>query len=216
MKIFTKKEILPIILIISAFGIGVFLYPDLPDKIPSHWNVKGEIDSWSGRNFGVFFFPVLTLAVYLLMLFVPLLDPLKKSYEKFAAPYFWLRTILVTFFILLYFYSLLAAMGEGPNINNLIIPAFSLLFVFLGLFLPKVKKNYFVGIRTPWTLASEEVWDKTHKIGGKAFLGAGILSFVGMVFPDYSFQIFISAVLAAAIFSFAVSYFIFRKIKESV
>jgi len=215
MRIITKKEILPIALIILALLVGLILYPDLPERMPSHWNAQGEIDSYSGKNFGVFFFPGLTLGIYLLMTLLPLIDPLKRNYAKFVLPYFWFRTIFVSFFVLLYFYTLGAALGTKMNINNFILPATSLLFIFIGLFLPKVKKNYFIGIKTPWTLHSEEVWDKTHQFSGKLFVAAGIIALTGSIFPDYSFLIFMVAVLSAAFGSLACSYFIHRRLKES-
>jgi uncharacterized membrane protein len=212
MKIFTKKEVLPIALIILTFMVGVLLYPDLPERMPTHWNAQGEIDAWSGKNFAVFFLPIVILATYLLITFIPLIDPLKRNYPKFYFPYFCFRTVLVVFFVLLYFYTLWAALGTKLNINFLIIPAFSVLFIVIGLFLPKVKKNYFVGIRTPWTIHSEEVWDKTHQFGGKFFIAGGIIALISLLFPKYSLSIFITAVLLAAFIPVIYSYFAFRKI----
>ncbi len=212
---FTRKELLPVALIVFAFIIGLVLYPELPEQIPSHWNARGEVDAWSGKTFGVLFLPAIALGVYLLMTFLPLIDPLKKNYARFALPYYWLRTIMVLFLVLLYLYSLGMALGTEFNINYFILPAFSILFISIGLVLPKVKKNYFVGIRTPWTLHSEEVWDKTHRFGGKLFVVAGLVALVGLVFPNLSFSIFIAAVLAAALLSLVYSYFAYRKIKES-
>ena len=103
MKIFTKKEILPISLIVLAFIVGMYLYPSLPDKVPSHWNAQGEIDSWRSKDFAVLFFPILILAIYLLMIFVPLIDPLKKNYPSFAKAYFFFRTLFVLFFVTFFF-----------------------------------------------------------------------------------------------------------------
>ncbi|MFH1841464.1 MAG: SdpI family protein [Candidatus Nealsonbacteria bacterium] len=211
--LFTKKEFLPIFLIILAFIVGFYLYPQLPEKIPSHWNAKGEIDSWSNRNFGVLFFPGITLAVYLFMLFIPLIDPLKKNYQKFSIPYYWFRVIFVVFFVSLYFYTLYAALGTNFNINYFIIPAISILFVVLGIFMPKIKKNYFVGIRTPWTLHSEEVWNVTHKFSGKIFITAGLISCLGLFFSEYTFLIVMAAILSAAFISVIYSYFAFKKIE---
>lgn len=91
MKIISKKEILPIALIIVAFIVGLLLYPDLPERMPSHWNAQGEVDAWSSKNFSVFFFPGLTLGFYLLMTFIPLIDPLRKNYARFRMTYFWFR-----------------------------------------------------------------------------------------------------------------------------
>ncbi|MFH1462292.1 MAG: SdpI family protein [bacterium] len=211
MKVFTRKEILPISLIALAYIIGVSCYSCLPEMMPAHWNYHGEVDDWSSKNFTIFFFPSLALSIYLLMLFIPKIDPLRKNYPKFSLSYFWFRVILVLFFVSLYLYTLAAGAGFKMNINYFIVPLISLLFIFIGLFLPKIKKNYFVGIRTPWTIHSEEVWDKTHKMAGRLFVGAGIISLFSLFFPDYAFQIFMASVLAAALGSIVYSYFIFRK-----
>jgi len=212
MKIITKKEILPIALILLAFIVGSFLYFQLPDKMPSHWNAQGQVDAWSSKNFGVFFFPGITLGIYFLITFIPLIDPLRRNYPKFAIAYFWFRTLFVLFFVLLYFYTLWVALGTKLNINYFIIPAFSVLFILIGIFLPKVRKNYFVGIRTPWTIHSEEVWDKTHQFSGKVFVAAGAISLAGLLFPEYCFLILMAAILSATFISVIYSYFVFRKI----
>ena len=212
MKVITKKEILPISLIILAFIVGSFLYTQLPDKIPSHWNIEGEIDAWASKNFGVFFFPGITLGLYLLMTFIPLIDPLRKNYPKFRIPYFWFRTIFVLFFVSLYFYTLWVALGTKLNINYFVIPALSVLFILIGIFLPRVRKNYFVGIKTPWTIHSEEVWEKTHQFSGKVFIVAGLISLIILFLPGYSFSVLIAVILSAAFIPVIYSYFVFRKI----
>ncbi len=213
MKVFSKKEILPVALVVVAFIVGLLLYPDLPETMPSHWNAQGEVDAWSSKNFSVFFFPGLTLGVYLLMTFIPLVDPLRKNYAKFRMAYFWFRTIFIVFFVSLYFYTLWVGLGSEFNINYFILPATSALFILIGMFLPKIRKNYFVGIRTPWTIHSEEVWDKTHQFSGKLFVIAGMIALASIFFPKYSFLIFMAVILSAAVLSTASSYFIFRKVK---
>lgn len=209
---FKKREILPLTLIIIAFLAGALLYSSLPEKLPTHWNAQREVDDWAGKNFAVLFFPLLTLGMYLLMIFLPRIDPLRKNYPRFAATYFCIRSILVIFFVALYLFTLSAALGVKLNINYFIVPILSLLFVVIGIFLPKIKKNYFVGIKTPWTLHSEETWNKTHQVAGKIFIAAGLISLLGLVFFKYVFWIVIFSAGGAAAFSFVYSYFVFRKI----
>jgi uncharacterized membrane protein len=213
MKTLTKKEILPLILIVISFAVGIVLYPELPDKVPSHWNIRGEVDSWSSRNFAILFAPILTLIVYLLMTFLPLIDPLRRNYNHFVIPYFWFRTSFVIFFTLLNLYVLWSGLGFNLKINYFIIPVLSAFFIVIGLFLPKAKKNYFVGIRTPWTIHSERVWDKTHQFSGKLFVIVGIIALLGLFLPSFAFIIFISSVSVAALISIVYSYFIFREIE---
>ena len=214
MKILSKKEIIPISLIILAFVLGFYFYSKLPDQIPGHWDYKGEIDAYTSKDFAIFFYPSLTLGLYLLLSFIPLIDPLRKNYASFAQYYFIFRLIFVCFFLSLYFYSLWASFGTEININYFIIPLLSFLFIFLGLFMPKIKKNYFVGIRNPWTIHSEKVWDKTHQFGGKLFIGAGIISILSLLSPCYSFFIFLTAVILAGLIANVYSYLIFRKLEK--
>ena len=208
----TKKEIVPLMVVFFMFVAAVSFYkaPCLPSQLPTHWNANGQIDGYAGKNFVLFFFPALTFGLYLLMTFLPLLDPLKKNYKDFALTYFFIRFILVLFFAFLYFYTLWAAIANPPKINYLIIPFMSLLFIVLGLAMPKIKKNYFVGIRTPWTLHSETVWNKTHKFGGFTFLAAGIVSFFSIFLGQFSFLFFILAISVGGLLPVVYSYIAFR------
>ncbi|MDD5144740.1 MAG: SdpI family protein [Candidatus Pacebacteria bacterium] len=212
MGFFAKKEILPLSLIFTVILVTAIFYPVLPEKVPSHWNIEGEVDSWSSKNFTVLFFPSLVLGLYLLMTLLPKIDPLKENYLKFIGSFFWLKVIFVAFFSLLYFYTLWAASGNAFSINNLIIPAVSFLFVTLGFFLPKTKRNYFVGIRTPWTLSSDEVWDKTHRFSRKVFIAGGLTIFLGVFFKDLTPWFFLATILLAVLFPIIYSYLVFHKI----
>ncbi len=214
MKIFTKKEILPIFIILMMLIIAGSLWdaPCLPDRMPSHWNAAGEVDGWSSKNFTLLFAPLLALGIYLLMLFLPKLDPLRKNYVKFVWPYYVMRLAIIVFLALLYLYMIMAGLGYKVNINYFLIPLFGFMFIAIGLAMPKIKKNYFVGIRTPWTLQSDEVWEKTHQFGGKAFVAAGILTLPAVFFGEIGFWIFISLVLLASFGSMGYSYFVYRRL----
>ncbi|MBM4177203.1 SdpI family protein [Candidatus Gribaldobacteria bacterium] len=216
MKIgFAKKEIAPlfIILLMVIIAFGLYQAPCTPDKLPTHWNQQGEIDAYSSKNFALFFFPVLTLAMYLLMTFLPFIDPLRKNYQQFSLAYFLIRFVLVLFFAFLYFYTLWAGIYGAPKINYLIIPLISLLLITLGFLMPKIKKNYFVGIRTPWTLQSEDVWQKTHQFASKTFILTGILSFLTIFTKESAFGFFLAIILVGAFVPVVYSYFIFKKLK---
>ena len=141
-------------------AIGFYNTSCLPDKLPTHWNAQGEIDGYSSKNFVLFFYPAITLFLYLLLIFLPAIDPLRKNYEKFKTPYYFIRLILVIFFAALFFVSIAAGYGLKWDIKYLIIPLISLMFITFGIFMPKIKQNWFVGIKTPWTLGSKEVWEK--------------------------------------------------------
>lgn len=216
MKLSNFKELIPLAVIILVFvwGVALFKAPCLPDKIPSHWNLKGEIDGYMSRNFAAFFMPCLLLAMYLLLTFLPFIDPLKENYKYFATSYFIVKAALVVFLGVLYIFSLLIGLGfTAIKINHVVIPAISLLFFIIGLVLPNVKRNYFFGVRTPWALHSDIVWQKTHKFSSKVFMALGVLTLFTVFAGDWSFWIFMFVVLSGILISFAQSYWAFKKIK---
>ncbi len=214
MKI-TKKEIAPIVVIIimAIFAASLYTAPCI-SRVPTHWNAQGQIDGWSSKTFAALFFPLLTIAIYLLMLVLPKIDPLKENYQYFEKQYYFIRLILVLFMAGIYIFTFFSAMGFRFNIMYFMVPFLSALFVVLGIFLPKLKKNYFVGIRTPWTLQSDEVWIKTHKFGAKCFIAAGVLGlFTVFLKSELAFWVFIIVMIIAALLPVVYSYFIYRKLQ---
>jgi len=175
MKLYTKKEIIPIILILAIAALGIYFFPQLPDRVPSHWNVYGQIDGWMSKTFFVWFFPALMAALYLLLSFIPLMDPLKTNIELFAHGYFWFKLIFILFLGGLFGLTIYAGLGHQVDIGRFVLLGIAVMFFFLGLLIPEIKRNYTIGIRLPWTLHSEAVWEKTHKFGGKLFVALAIL-----------------------------------------
>ncbi len=213
-KIFTKKEIAPIVVIIimGIFAVSLYTAPCI-SRVPTHWNAQGQIDGWSSKTFAALFFPLLTVAIYLLMLFLPKIDPLKDNYQYFEKQYYFIRLILVLFLVGIYILTFFSAIGYRFNIMYFMVPLLSALFIVLGIFLPKVKKNYFVGIRTPWILQSDEVWIKTHKFAGKTMIAGGILGIFCVFLGNSAFGAFIALMIIAALLPVVYSYFVYRKLQ---
>jgi uncharacterized membrane protein len=213
-KLFTIKEFLPIVLIIFSIIVGFLIYPLLPQEIPTHWNARGMVDNLMNKNLAVLFFPLLTFSVYLLMTFIPFIDPYKRNYLKFADHYFWFKTATVIFLILIYFFSLWVARGVTIDVAYFVVPVVSAFISYIGFFFTKVKRNYFVGIRTPWTLYSEKVWDKTHDLGGRVMVVAAVISLLSLLNIKYAFVIFTSVIIIAVCIPIVYSYFFFKKEKK--
>lgn len=214
MKI-AKKEIMPIFVIImmGIFAASLYMAPCIT-KVPTHWNAAGQIDGYSSKTFAVLFFPLLTVAVYLLMLFLPKADPLKENYQYFEKEYYFIRLILVLFMAGMFFFTFLSAMGYRLNITYFMVPFLSLFFILVGAFMPKIKKNWFVGIRTPWTLQSDEVWIKTHKFAGKTMIVGGTMAFFTIFLSsEIAFAFFITIVLISALLPVLYSYLLYRKLE---
>lgn len=214
-KLITKKEIIPILIILLTLVVILALYSKLPSRVPSHWNFQGKVDGYSSKNFTAFFFPGLIIFIYLLMTFLPFIDPLRKNVEASAEAYFWLRAMFVGFFSLLYFNILYAGIagGEKFSINLTFLPVLGLLFIGIGFLLPKFKRNYFIGIRTPWTLNSDVVWEKTHQRAKNLFIAAGVVLILGSLIKNLGIWLLI-IMLIFLLWPIIDSYFIYRKEKK--
>lgn len=179
-----KWSILVIVLNLMVMG---WFWSQLPSdaRIPSHWNIHNEIDGWMSRNGSLVFGTVLTLGMFLLMYFLPLYSPKYKVYEeRFESILPGLTFVLVLFFALINVYMLyLAWAGITRPTFQLIFVLMGLLFIFLGNLLPKVPKNFFIGVKTPWTLSSDEVWQRTHRLAGYLFVISGLILIVKAFVP---------------------------------
>ncbi|MGH4051549.1 MAG: SdpI family protein [Clostridium sp.] len=193
--------------------MGMFFYSSLPSRVPIHWNSQGQIDGYGSKFLGTFAIPLVNLAIYLLFLALPYIDPKRKNYESFQSTYQYLKYLLIIFFLGLEMTTLLIATGVVDNTPVLIQVSISLLFILLGNVMGRFKPNYFVGIKTPWTLANEQVWRKTHRIAGPVWVIGGILNVLlavtGLNFNGMAFIIIIAVIV---IVPTAYSYIIYQKI----
>jgi uncharacterized membrane protein len=182
--------------------------------LATHWNAAGEVDGYGSTFMGLYFLPILTMGISLLLVFLPGIDPMKANIETFRSDYN--RFILVFAGFMYYIYSLSLAwnLGWHFSMNAAIAPAFGLFFVLTGMMVRKAKRNFFIGIRTPWTLANDVVWDKTHQLGGKLFIGAGLLTAATVFYPSISMTVLMVTVIGAAVISLVYSYVEFKRIEN--
>jgi uncharacterized membrane protein len=188
-------------------------------KVPFHWNIKNEIDGWTGKTFGLWWGIGINFVMFLLIYLMHWYSPWYKKYsERFEKVLPALTLTLITCFSVLSLYSLAIAKWGDLQGMNIIMVLIGLLFIFLGNLLPKVPKNFFVGIRTPWTLADESVWDRTHRLGGMLYVIAGVLMLVkGFLLAGNSvFQIG-SAIIALALLLYPLvySFIIYKKLGKA-
>ncbi len=170
-----KSEIISIVLILIAIILSFYFYSRFPLEVPMHWNIAGEVDGYGSRGVAAFLIPVVILAMYLLFLFLPAVDPKKDRYEEFRKTYHVFKSLIIFFMFVLYVSTSLSAIGYYINIGMVAPVMIGALFIAIGNYMSKIKTNWFLGIRTPWTLSSEEVWNKTHRFGGRAFIFGGFL-----------------------------------------
>ena len=207
-----KEHIIIFALIILIFAISSYFYPAFPEKIASHWNAKGNADSYSSKG-TIFLIPIIALALIVLFLIIPKIDPLKQNIKKFEKYYLWFIVVFILFMFLIQLQIILWNLSIGISPNIIFPIGIAILFFYVSVLLKHTKRNWFIGIRTPWTLSNDKVWDKTHKLGSQLFLISGILSFIGIFFSQYAWLFIIIPVLAFTILLVVYSYLIYRKMK---
>jgi len=206
-----KGEKIALSIIVLSFIIAVCSYPYMPEKMAIHWNAKGNVDSYGSRFEGLFFLPFLLAGLFLLFMAIPKIDPMKYNIEDFRKYY---DNFIVLFFIFLlsvYLWSILWNFGVEIRINAVIPVGVGILFFYIGILLENAKRNWFIGIRTPWTLSSEDVWNRTHKIGGKLFKVLGLVVIFGIFFQKYVLFFFLVPLLLVAGYLVVYSYFEYQK-----
>jgi len=198
-------------IILLSFVLAIYLYPQMPERMASHWNTKGEVDGYMCKFWGLFLMPIILLCLFLLFILIPKIDPLKENIAKFRK-YFDGFIVLITLFLFyIYLLSIAWNLGKRFNMGQMMMPALGMLFYYCGILTENAKRNWFIGIKTPWTLSSERVWDKTHKIGGKLFKAAGLIAFLGIFFPNYAFYFILVPALLVAFYTIIYSYFEYQK-----
>jgi uncharacterized membrane protein len=199
------------LILLSIFYIVAFIfYPQMPGQMASHWNAQGVVDGYTSKFLGVFLFPFIATGLALLFIAIPAIDPLKSNIQKFRKYYDWFVVLFLLFLQYIYVLTLLWNKNASFDMIQAFLPAMGILFFYIGIMVQNAKRNYMVGIRTPWTLANEEVWDKTHRLGGKLFMGAGVLAALGAIWPKYALVFILVPVLAVTLVTMIYSYANYR------
>jgi uncharacterized membrane protein len=205
--------IIVLVLIIGATLAGVFLWKQLPDPMASHWDVNDQVNGYMSRFWGVFMMPLVLLGMFLIFLVIPQIDPLKANIAQFRGPFNLFIAFMVGFMAFVHVLTLLWNLGYTSfGIGDAILPAMGLLFIVVGSLLRKAKRNFFIGIRTPWTLSSDYVWDKTHKLGSVLFMLSGVLAVIGGFFGGMvAFWMLMVPLLGSTVFLFVYSYVLYQR-----
>ncbi len=201
------------ILVIINIIIGIWAYPRLPEQVPSHWNLAGQVDGYSGALTGAFLLPLITLGVYILFWIIPRIDPQKANYLKMGRVFWIVSTTLVAFLSLMYWGTIAVALGYLETLPRWYFSGIGIIFILLGNYFGKIKFNYTFGIRTPWTLANEEVWAKTHRFAGPIWIVGGILMALAGVLPAaWTEPLFGIVIVLIAVVPMAYSYLVYRRL----
>ncbi len=173
MNKYLKESVLWAFLILPYIYL-IKIWDQLPDKVPTHFNIEGNADDWSSKTTFLFISGALGIGIYFLMLIIPVLDP-KNKIQQMGEKYYILRFTITFFISLLTIYLLHISNTSSLKNPNILFALIGMLFAILGNYFQTVRPNYFIGIRTPWTLENEQVWRKTHQLGGRLWMAGGIL-----------------------------------------
>src|SRR3989344_6087341 len=164
-------------MVLATFVAGALVYPHLPLIAASHWDAAGNVNGTMPRFWAAFLLPLISLGLWGVWVLLPRIDPIAPGFKSFRYAYDFFWIMLTAFLSYVYALTLWANFDPNTDIAHLITPAIALIFVTLGALLPLIKRNWFIGIRTPWTISSDLVWDKTHRIGSWLFMLAGLVTF---------------------------------------
>jgi uncharacterized membrane protein len=210
----TRTTTIVVLLMIAAATLaGVVLWNRLPDPMASHWNVNDQVDGYISKFWGVFLMPLVTVGMLLLFLLIPNIDPLKANIAQFRETFNLFITLIVAFMIYIYILSLRWNVGYTDlGMSQAMLPAMGVLFIFIGYLLRKAKRNFFIGIRTPWTLSSDRVWDETHRLGAVLFMISGVLAIIGSLFGgELAFWFLFVPIIGSTLITLVYSYVLYQR-----
>ncbi len=198
-------------LVLLSFILSIYFYPQVPDQMATHWDSQGEVNGYMSKFWGTFFMPLLITGLVILFLVIPKIDPRKENIEMFRKHYEGFRLVLIIFLVLVHLHILLWNTGTQISPNAVIPLGIGLLFYYAGVLTENAEQNWFIGIRTPWTLSSENVWKRTNCLGGKLFRIAGITAFSGVFFPEYAIYFILVPAVIVVVITVVYSYLEYKK-----
>jgi uncharacterized membrane protein len=198
-------------IILLSFAAGIAIYPHMPEMMASHWDAAGNVNGYMSRFWGVFLMPFISIAVLVLLMVLPRIDPMRENIEKFRKYFDWFIVLISAFLFYIYLITLLWNSGYELDMTRYMVPAMAVLFFYVGVLVSNAKRNWTIGIRTPWTMSSEIVWEKTHKLGGALLKASAAVSLLGLLSHDYAFWFTIVPIIGVSIYLFFYSYLLYKK-----
>lgn len=213
--------IVALLIIFTQIVIALVTYPFLPDQVPSHWNAAGQINSYMPKLVNAILWPGTSIGIYILVRGLLALGPALGTTRASARNNLntaknvanLIVVAVMAFMLVLQIVTTSIAFGIPLDIMFIVNLCVSVLFIFIGNYMGKVRRNFYVGIRTPWTLVNDEVWNRTHRLGGWLFVLAGLVGIVLGFVPTLEVWGIVGLVVLVALITFVYSYVIYRQIE---
>lgn len=207
---YSAARIAIVAIILAAFALALVALPDAPDEVPSHWNASGEVDAYMQKEAGLLFIPALMAGIAALLIAIPRIDPGRANIELFREAYDWFVALVVFFLFAIELMVVLYALGLPVSPNQYLPVPFGIVIIGAGLLIGRAKPNWTAGIRTPWTLSSDRIWEKTHALGSRLFIAAGVIAMAGVLVPGLALLLILVPVIAVSVVTVAYSYILWR------
>lgn len=212
-KIILKKELPVLIIVLIPIIYLIYFWKSIPNMVPIQFSINGEPTNWTTKKIFLIFVIGINISIYLLFNLIPFIDPNKKI-DVNSKNYYKLKFCMLLFISGLSLFSLKSAVDTQFNMQNSIMLLVGFLFMVLGNYFQTIPQNYFLGIKTPWTLANEFVWKKTHELAGKLFFLSGIILFA-MYLADFPNEtLFISLVIISVFVPIVYSFIVYKKLER--
>lgn len=207
-----------VVVVMLALSVWGATRPGLGEEVCTHWNAAGVCDGWGGKFLGFYLLPLVMIGVVGLIAAIPFIEPRRSNLAMSRTAYVALWAVLLFYFLVLHVILVINALHEAGvvafnlDVGRLVPISVGVLFVVIGNYLGKIRSNYMMGIRTPWTLASDLAWDKTHRLGGKLFMLAGLLLVLSSLFLPVTWWVYVmlGTLFPMIIFLFVYSYLVWR------
>lgn len=207
-----KKHILPLLIILISIVASIWVYPQLPDQIPTHWGVNGEVNDYSSKQSAVWMGPAIMVIIYAALTLMPKIDPKRANYPRFASSLYLVNTLLMLVFLGIQAVVISQWLGYEYNMTRFVPGLVGIIYLILGNYLPRYQQNHYFGIKTPWTLTNPEVWRKTHLFAGRVFVSTGVLLLLSLLLPTaWMVSILLILIIGSALLILGSSYYFFKK-----
>jgi len=198
-----------------AAAVSVWAYPRLPPRVATHWGLSGQPDGYSSRLVAALMLPLMILGMRALLSVLPRIDPKGENYQKFAGTYWLIFNGVIVFMGVMHLAILGFGMGAPVRMDRVVAAGVGVLFIVIGNYITRVEPNWFVGFRTPWTLSSERVWHRTHRVGGWILVAGGVLIVLTLFVPAGAVMpVFITTIALVAVVPVVLSYLWWRRERE--
>lgn len=210
-----KKEWYILVALVAMFVASFILWNSLPEQVPIHFNFEGVADDYGPKWINALLMPFIAVVLYFFLLLIPKIDP-KKKISTQQKPIAAIRIITTLFMIGIYVILMLKSLGKDIDIGTFILVSIGALIIVCGNYMNSVKPNYFIGIRTPWTLENPEVWKKTHRISSRLWIVGGICMIASSFLTSELLftTIFVGVTIIIAFVPIIYSFILFKKIES--